>query len=70
MMCGSCSNENAFKMMMFKYMGWPEAGTIIESALERTIQAKTVTYDLERLMDGATTLKCSEFGEAIVSNME
>ena len=57
-------------VMMFKYMGWPEAGTIIESALERTIQAKTVTYDLERLMDGATTLKCSEFGEAIVSNME
>jgi isocitrate dehydrogenase len=56
--------------MMFKYMGWPEAGTIIEDALERTIQAKTVTYDLERLMDGATTLKCSEFGEAIVSNME
>ncbi len=57
-------------VMMFKYMGWPEAGTIIEDALERTIQAKTVTYDLERLMDGATTLKCSEFGEAIVSNME
>ena len=57
-------------VMMFKYMGWPEAGTIIENALERTIQAKTVTYDLERLMDGATTLKCSEFGEAIVSNME
>ena len=57
-------------VMMFKYMGWPEAGTVIENALERTIQAKTVTYDLERLMDGATTLKCSEFGEAIVSNME
>ncbi|MBU91556.1 MAG: isocitrate dehydrogenase (NADP(+)) [Acidobacteria bacterium] len=57
-------------VMMFKYMGWPEAGTVIENALERTIQARTVTYDLERLMDGATTLKCSEFGEAIVSNME
>ena len=57
-------------VMMFKYMGWPEAGLAIEDALERTIQAKTVTYDLERLMEGATTLKCSEFGEAIVSNME
>lgn len=57
-------------VMMFKYMGWPEAGKAIEDALERTIQAKTVTYDLERLMEGATTLKCSEFGEAIVSNME
>ncbi len=57
-------------VMMFKYIGWPEAGTAIENALERTIQAKTVTYDLERLMDGATLLKCSEFGEAIVSNME
>ena len=57
-------------VMMFKYMGWPEAGTVIEDALERTIQAKTVTYDLERLMKGATILKCSEFGEAIVANME
>ena len=57
-------------VMMFDYLGWPEAGRLIESALERTIQAKTVTYDLERLMEGATTLKCSEFGEAIVSNME
>lgn len=57
-------------VMMFKYMGWSEVGSTIEDALERTIQAKTVTYDLERLMDGATILKCSEFGEAIVSNME
>jgi isocitrate dehydrogenase len=57
-------------VMMFKYMGWPEAAAAIEGALERTIQAKTVTYDLERLMEGATTLKCSEFGEAIVANME
>ena len=56
--------------MMFKYMGWPEAGTVIEDALERTIQAKTVTYDLERLMEGGAILKCSEFGEAIVANME
>ena len=57
-------------VMMFDYLGWPEAGRLIEAALETTIQAKTVTYDLERLMEGATTLKCSEFGEAIVSNME
>ena len=57
-------------VLMFDYLGWPEAGRIIENALERTIQAKTVTYDLERLMEGATLLKCSEFGEAVVSNME
>ncbi|MFQ5744135.1 MAG: isocitrate dehydrogenase (NADP(+)) [Acidobacteriota bacterium] len=57
-------------VMMFDYLGWPEAGRLIEQALERTLEAKTVTYDLERQMEGATLLSCSEFGEAIVSNME
>jgi len=57
-------------VMMLEYMGWQEAADIIVKALEKTIIAKTVTYDLERLMDGATKLKCSEFGTAIISHME
>ncbi len=55
--------------MMFRYMGWGEAADLIVSALERTISQKRVTYDLERLMEGATLLKTSEFGEALVGNM-
>ncbi len=55
--------------MMLRYMGWPEAADLIIHGIERTISAKTVTYDFERLMEGATLLKCSEFGEAIVRNM-
>ncbi|MDH5405313.1 MAG: isocitrate dehydrogenase (NADP(+)) [Candidatus Aminicenantes bacterium] len=57
-------------VMMLEYMGWQEAADIIVKALEKTIMAKTVTYDLERLMEGATKLKCSEFGTAIISHME
>ena len=56
-------------VMMFRYMGWTEVGSLIEDAIERTIQQKKVTYDLERLMEGATKLKTSEFGDAIISNM-
>ena len=55
--------------MMFAYMGWTEVAKLIENAVESTIQAKTVTFDFERLMDGATLLSCSEFGEAVVANM-
>ena len=55
--------------MMFDYMGWQEAGEMVIQAMERTIEAKTVTYDLERLMDGAKLLKCSEFGQALIDNM-
>jgi isocitrate dehydrogenase len=55
--------------MMLRYMGWPEAADLIIRGLERTIALKRVTYDLERLMEGATLLKCSEFGAAIVDNM-
>src|SRR4030095_8868877 len=55
--------------MMFRYMGWNEAADLIVTSLERTIAQKRVTYDLERLMEGATLLKCSEFGAAIVDNM-
>ena len=55
--------------MMLDYLGWGEAAGFIEEALEQTIQAKTVTYDLHRQMDGATLLSCSQFGEAVVGNM-
>ena len=56
--------------MMLGYMGWNEAADKIETGISRSIEAKTVTYDFERLMEGATTLKCSEFGDAIISNMD
>ena len=55
--------------MMFRYMGWTEAADRILAGVERTISKKTVTYDFERLMEGATLLKCSEFAKAIAENM-
>ncbi|KYG78372.1 MULTISPECIES: NADP-dependent isocitrate dehydrogenase [Roseivirga] len=55
--------------MMLEYFGWQEAADLIYSGLEKAIASKRVTYDFERLMDGATLLKCSEFGEEIVKNM-
>ncbi len=55
--------------MMLEYMGWSEAAKFIESAIERTVLQKRVTYDLERQIEGATLLKCSEFGEAVIENM-
>ncbi|MEZ5024090.1 MAG: isocitrate/isopropylmalate family dehydrogenase [Chitinophagales bacterium] len=57
-------------VMMLKYMGWGEAADIIVNALEVTISKKDVTYDFARLMEGATELKCSEFGMAIIDNMQ
>jgi isocitrate dehydrogenase len=56
--------------MMFRYMGWHEAADLIISALQKTIAQKRVTYDFERLMPGATLLKTSEFGQAMVDNMK
>ncbi len=56
-------------VMMLKYIGWIKAGEMIEKALEKTISQKTVTYDLERQMEGATKLKTSEFGRKIIENM-
>ena len=56
-------------VMMLKYMGWNEAGKMIEISLAKTISNKTVTYDLERQMEGATKLKTSEFGQKIIENM-
>jgi isocitrate dehydrogenase len=55
--------------MMFRYLGWPEAADLIIKGLQATIGQKRVTYDFERLMEGATLLKCSEFGKAMVENM-
>jgi isocitrate dehydrogenase len=55
--------------MMLRYMGWTEAADLIITSLERTIAQRRVTYDLHRLMDGATLLKTSEFGEAMAGNM-
>ena len=55
--------------MMLRHMGWSEAADLIVKGMEGAISAGTVTYDLERLMDGATLLKCSEFGQAAVAHM-
>ena len=56
-------------VMMFEYLGWQEAADLIVKGIERSIGKKRVTYDFDRLMDGATKLKCSEFGKEVVSNM-
>lgn len=55
--------------MMLRYMGWNEAADLIVKGVEGAISAKRVTYDFERLMDGATLLKCSEFGDEVISQM-
>src|SRR6476469_2629702 len=55
--------------MMFRHLGWHEAADLILSSLEKTIGQKRVTYDFERQMKGATLLKTSEFGRAMVENM-
>jgi len=55
--------------MMLDYMGWREASALIRSALQATIRAGTVTYDLARQMEGTTEVKCSEFAQAMVENM-
>ena len=55
--------------LMLRYMGWTEAADLIIKGISAAIEAKTVTYDFERQMEGAKLLKCSEFGEAIVRHM-
>jgi isocitrate dehydrogenase len=55
--------------MMLRHMGWNEAADLILNGMQGAIEAKTVTYDFERLMPEATLLKCSEFGEAIIRHM-
>lgn len=56
-------------VMMLRYMGWGKAADLVEKGMEAAIQQKQVTYDFERQMQGATLLKCSEFGNKIVENM-
>ncbi|MBU0527195.1 isocitrate dehydrogenase (NADP(+)) [Candidatus Micrarchaeota archaeon] len=55
--------------MMLQYLGWEEASKLVEKGIEKAISSKRVTYDLERQIDGATLLKCSEFGDEIIKNM-
>jgi isocitrate dehydrogenase len=56
-------------VLMLEYIGWKEAADLIVKGIEGSIDKKRVTYDFERLMEGATLLKCSEFGTEIISNM-
>ena len=55
--------------MMLRYMGWDEAADLIIKGIEKAIDSKVVTYDLARLMEGATEVKCSEFGTAVIDRM-
>jgi len=57
-------------VMMFETMGWNEAAQLIEDGVRKTIEQKKVTYDFHRLMEGATKVKCSEFGTYIIENMK
>ncbi len=56
-------------VMMFDYMGWNEAGELVERAIEAAIDQKCVTYDFERQMDGATLVSCSGFGDVLIENI-
>jgi isocitrate dehydrogenase len=56
--------------MMLRYMGWGEAADLIIIGMESAIATKKVTYDFHRLMEGATLLKCSEFGDAVIKHMD
>src|SRR6202158_2541894 len=57
-------------VMMLRFLGWNEAADLVENGLERTIEQKKVTYDFERLMEGATKVKTSEFATYIINNMD
>ena len=52
------------------FIGWNEAADLIENSMERTIEQKTVTYDFERMMEGATKVKTSEFASHMIENMK
>lgn len=56
-------------VMMLEHLGWQEAAELVIRAIEKTIDQKVVTYDFARLMEGATEVKCSEFGTALINNM-
>lgn len=53
-----------------EHLNWNEAADLIIKSMEKTIASKVVTYDFARLMDGATEVKCSEFGEELIKNMD
>jgi isocitrate dehydrogenase len=55
--------------MMLRHMGWTEAADLIISSMERAIQTKRVTYDFARLMEGATQVSCSGFGQVMIEQM-
>ena len=55
--------------MMLEYLGWNEPVVLVQEGLEKTISSRKVTYDLARLMENATELKCSAFADAIIGNM-
>jgi isocitrate dehydrogenase len=55
--------------MMFRYLGWTEVADLIIKGLNGAIGSKRVTYDFARMMDGGQEIKCSEFGENIISHM-
>ncbi|MGM0903400.1 NADP-dependent isocitrate dehydrogenase [Mesobacillus maritimus] len=57
-------------VLMLEHLGWTEAANMILKSMENTIASKVVTYDFARLMDGATEVKCSEFGDELIKNME
>ena len=61
-------NIHSWKLLL-RHMEWFEAADLIVKGMEGAINNKTVTYDFERLMEGAKLLKCSEFGDAIIENM-
>ncbi|OIJ10959.1 NADP-dependent isocitrate dehydrogenase [Anaerobacillus arseniciselenatis] len=56
--------------LMLRHLGWNEAADLIMSSMDKTIGSKVVTYDFARLMDGATEVKCSGFGDALIKNMD
>ena len=55
--------------MMFRFLGWPEAADMILHGIEGAIGSRRVTYDFHRLMENATLLRCSEFGDAVIEHM-
>ncbi|RSK28130.1 NADP-dependent isocitrate dehydrogenase [Bacillus sp. HMF5848] len=57
-------------VLMLEHLGWQEAADLVMKSMEKTIASKVVTYDFARLMDGATEVKCSEFGDALIRNMD
>lgn len=64
------SSELLSGVLMLEHLGWNEAADMIVKSIENTIASKVVTYDFARLMDGATEVKCSEFGDELIKNME